>query len=150
MCAEIVHDHSTEAIRERLESGNEASYLRDWIYGGIDGAVTTFAIVSGVIGADLSTKVILILGAANIVADGFSMAASNYTGTKAENEEFVDGPVFEGWTGPDVLQSRRCAGDEHCEQYAGEQIVSGGCGHGGSVICRCERIGPRRRALTGR
>ncbi len=88
MCAEIVHDHSTEAIRERLEESNEASYLRDWIYGGIDGAVTTFAIVSGVIGADLSTKIILILGAANIVADGFSMAASNYTGTKAENEEF--------------------------------------------------------------
>jgi vacuolar iron transporter family protein len=88
MCADIVHDHSAEAIRERLEDGNEASYLRDWIYGGIDGAVTTFAIVSGVIGADLSTKIILILGAANIVADGFSMAASNYTGTKAENEEF--------------------------------------------------------------
>lgn len=88
MCAEIVHDHSAEAIRERLQDGNEASYLRDWIYGGIDGAVTTFAIISGVIGADLSTKVILILGAANIVADGFSMAASNYTGTKAENEEF--------------------------------------------------------------
>lgn len=88
MSADIVHDHSTAAIRERLEAGNEASYLRDWIYGGIDGAVTTFAIVSGVVGADLSTKVILILGAANIVADGFSMAASNYTGTKAENEEF--------------------------------------------------------------
>jgi VIT1/CCC1 family predicted Fe2+/Mn2+ transporter len=88
MCADIVHDHSAEAIRERLEDTNEASYLRDWIYGGIDGAVTTFAIVSGVIGADLSIKIILILGAANIVADGFSMAASNYTGTKAENEEF--------------------------------------------------------------
>ena len=88
MCADIVHDHSTEAIRERLGDSNQASYLRDWIYGGIDGAVTTFAIVSGVIGADLSTKVIVILGAANIVADGFSMAASNYTGTKAENEEF--------------------------------------------------------------
>ena len=88
MCADIIHDHSTQAIRDRLEQGNEASYLRDWIYGGIDGAVTTFAIVSSVIGADLSTKIILILGAANIFADGFSMAASNYTGTKAENEEF--------------------------------------------------------------
>lgn len=88
MCADIIHDHSSQAIRERLEQGNEASYLRDWIYGGIDGAVTTFAIVSSVIGADLSTKIILILGAANIFADGFSMAASNYTGTKAENEEF--------------------------------------------------------------
>jgi VIT1/CCC1 family predicted Fe2+/Mn2+ transporter len=82
------HDHSTHSIRARLEEGSEASYLRDWIYGGIDGAVTTFAIVFGVIGANLGTGVILVLGAANIVADGFSMAASNYTGTKAENDEF--------------------------------------------------------------
>jgi len=88
MPVDIVHDHSTEAIQARLHESNEASYLRDWIYGGIDGAVTTFAIVSGVVGADFSTKVIIILGAANIFADGFSMAASNYSGTKAENEEF--------------------------------------------------------------
>ena len=84
----MFHDHSAEAIRRRLESGTEASYLRDWIYGGIDGAVTTFAIVCGVVGANFSTGVILVLGAANIVADGFSMAASNYTGSKAENDEF--------------------------------------------------------------
>ncbi len=82
------HEHTTEAIRERLEAGPQASYLRDWIYGGIDGAVTTFAIVSGVVGANLSTSIILVLGAANIVADGFSMAASNYTGTKSELEEY--------------------------------------------------------------
>jgi len=87
MPLEMQHEHSTEAIRERLEEGSEASYLRDWVYGGIDGAVTTFAIVSGVVGADLSIGVILVLGAANVVADGFSMAASNYTGTKAEIEE---------------------------------------------------------------
>ena len=85
---EIFHEHSAEAIRKRLEGGTEASYLRDWVYGGIDGAITTFAIVCGVVGANFSTSVILILGAANIVADGFSMAASNYTGTKSENEEF--------------------------------------------------------------
>ena len=85
---EMFHDHTAESIRRRLEGGAEASYLRDWIYGGIDGAVTTFAIVCGVVGANFSTSVILVLGAANIVADGFSMAASNFTGSKAENEEF--------------------------------------------------------------
>lgn len=84
----ISHEHSVEAIRERLEHGPQASYLRDWVYGGIDGAVTTFAIVAGVVGANLSTGVILVLGAANVLADGFSMAASNFTGTKTEREEF--------------------------------------------------------------
>jgi VIT1/CCC1 family predicted Fe2+/Mn2+ transporter len=85
---DLFHEHTPEAIRERLEAGPQPSYLRDWIYGGIDGAVTTFAIVSGVVGANLSTGIILVLGAANIVADGFSMAASNYTGTKSEREEY--------------------------------------------------------------
>ncbi len=63
------------------------SYLRDWIYGGIDGAVTTFAIISGVVGADFSYGVILVLGFANLIADGFSMAAANFSGTKTEREE---------------------------------------------------------------
>ena len=61
--------------------------MRDWIYGGIDGSVTTFAIVSGVVGAELSPAVILVMGFANLVADGFSMAASNYMGTRAEQED---------------------------------------------------------------
>lgn len=82
------HSHAPEDIRERIRKGPETSYLRDWVYGGIDGAVTTFAIVAGVVGADLAPRVILILGAANIVADGFSMAASNYSGTKAELDNY--------------------------------------------------------------
>lgn len=53
-------------------------YLRDLIYGANDGIITTFAVVAGVAGADLETPVVLILGFANLVADGFSMGASNY------------------------------------------------------------------------
>lgn len=82
------HEHTEEAIRERLSSGPRQTYLRDWVYGGIDGAVTTFAVVSGVAGARLSSGIILILGAANLIADGFSMASSNYLGTKAELEDY--------------------------------------------------------------
>jgi len=82
------HEHSVEAIRERLAAGPAHNYLRDWIYGGIDGAVTTFAVVSGVAGAQLSPWIILALGFANLFADGFSMAASNFLGTKAEQEDF--------------------------------------------------------------
>lgn len=84
----LEHSHSERAIRERLAQGPRSSYLRDWIYGGIDGAVTTFAIVAGVVGADLSASVILILGAANVIADGFAMAAGNYSGTKAERDDY--------------------------------------------------------------
>lgn len=81
------HEHTPEAIRARLAGAPRISYLRDWVYGGIDGSVTTFAVVTGVGGADLSTRIILILGIANLLADGFSMAASNYLGTRTERQE---------------------------------------------------------------
>jgi len=64
-------------------------YFDDFIYGSIDGAVTTFAIVAGVMGASLPSVIILILGFANLFADGFSMAAANYQASKARNE-FVE------------------------------------------------------------
>jgi vacuolar iron transporter family protein len=82
------HSHDPEDIAARLRSGPSVNYLRDWIYGGIDGAVTTFAVVAGVVGANLSTGVVLVLGIANLVADGFSMAASNYSGTKADADDY--------------------------------------------------------------
>jgi vacuolar iron transporter family protein len=85
---QLEHSHTREAIHDRLTKGPRSSYLRDWIYGGIDGTVTTFAIVAGVVGADLSTSVLLILGLANLLADGFAMAASNYTGTKSERDNY--------------------------------------------------------------
>ncbi len=62
------------------------NWLPDFVYGGIDGAITTFAVVAGVVGAGLSTPVILILGFANLLADGFSMAVGKYSSDKAELE----------------------------------------------------------------
>lgn len=82
------HEHTPEAIEKRLAAGPSHNYLRDWIYGGIDGAVTTFAVVGGVAGAQLSPWIILVLGFANLFADGFSMAASNFLGTKAEQDDW--------------------------------------------------------------
>ena len=84
----LEHDHSADSIRRRLAAGPSLSYLRDWVYGGIDGAITTFAIVAGAVGAGFSDRVALILGIANVVADGFSMAAANYSGTKAESDDY--------------------------------------------------------------
>lgn len=74
-------------------------YLGEFVYGAMDGTVTTFAVVAGSIGANLSIKVVLILGFANLFADGFSMAASNYLSTKSTNElqnEFSANPFKTG------------------------------------------------------
>jgi VIT1/CCC1 family predicted Fe2+/Mn2+ transporter len=84
----LEHSHTPDAIRERLSGTPHNSYIRDWIYGGIDGAVTIFAVVAGVVGADLSPRVVLVLGFANLLADGFAMGAGNYSGTKAEHDDY--------------------------------------------------------------
>ncbi|MFI4888906.1 MAG: VIT1/CCC1 transporter family protein [Steroidobacterales bacterium] len=91
----LEHDHTPHAIRERFAAAPPQSYLRDWVYGGVDGAVTMFAIVSGVVGARLSPGVIVILGLSNLVADGLAMAASNYLATRSEHDEFRHAEAIE-------------------------------------------------------
>lgn len=68
-------------MKEKFES-----YLGEFVYGAIDGTVTTFAVVAGAAGAGLSSKVIVILGFANLIADGFSMGASSYLSAKSERD----------------------------------------------------------------
>ena len=85
--APLEAEHTPAAVRRRLQRGPEASYLRDFIYGSIDGAVTTFAIVSAVAGAGLAAGVVIVLGLANVLADGFSMATSNFLGTRAAQQQ---------------------------------------------------------------
>ena len=79
-------EHTSAAIRERLHLGPDHSYLRDFIYGAVDGIVTTFAVVAGVAGAQLSAGIVIVLGVANLLGDGFSMAVSNYLGTRADEQ----------------------------------------------------------------
>lgn len=75
-----VEDHDP-----RTTLGLARHYLKDIVYGANDGIVTTFAVVAGVAGADLPNSVVLILGLANIVADAFSMGASNFLALRSEN-----------------------------------------------------------------
>lgn len=83
---ELAAEHTPDAISQRLKAPTKHSYLRDFIYGAIDGSVTTFAVVCGVEGAGLPVKIVVILGVANLIADGFSMAAGNFLGTRAERQ----------------------------------------------------------------
>lgn len=79
-------EHRPESIRSRLEQERRHSYLGDGVLGAIDGTVTTFAVVAGAIGAGFSAMVVIVLGFANLFADGFSMAVSNYLNTKSQQQ----------------------------------------------------------------
>lgn len=77
--------------------GKLQEYLREFVYGGIDGAVTTFAVVAGGFGANLDSGVLIILGFANLLADGFSMSVGAFLSAKSEKETFKKHQRIEYW-----------------------------------------------------
>lgn len=72
-------------------------YIREAVLGGIDGIVTTLAVVASVEGANLPVGVMIILGTANLLADGLSMGIGNYLGAKSENEYNKSERAREEW-----------------------------------------------------
>lgn len=71
-------------------TGKITKYLPEFVYGSIDGTVTTFAIIAGIAGANLETSIVAILGFSNVLADGFSMASSNYLSEQSHQEQNPD------------------------------------------------------------
>lgn len=86
---DLIREHYPEIIRKRLSLGPKRQNISDAVLGGIDGCITTFAVVSGSVGAGFPSSVAVILGFANLFADGFSMAVSNYESSRAE-QEFIE------------------------------------------------------------
>jgi VIT1/CCC1 family predicted Fe2+/Mn2+ transporter len=91
----LQHWHAPSAISERLEKGRKPSYLGDAVLGAVDGTVTTFAVVASAAGAGLGAGVALVVGLANVVADGFSMAAGNALRAKADHEILAEARAME-------------------------------------------------------
>ena len=106
--AALNDEHTPAAIRRRLRASAEHSHLRDFVFGAMDGTVTTFAVVAGVAGAGLPSGIAIVLGTANLLADGFSMAAGNYLSTKTDRQ------VVE--RAPDV--SRKCTSSKFPKENA--------------------------------
>ena len=93
-------------IRAIFERGSCGSDLRDWTYGATNGAVTTFVIVAGVVGADLPTMVAPVLGLAILFANGFATAARRYTNTKLAHRSRAKAVLAEDITAKDYDLSR--------------------------------------------
>jgi len=90
--------HGEKRIHEDVyHRKTEGTYVGDLVYGALDGIITTFAVVAGAAGAALSPAVILILGFANLLGDGVSMAMGNYLSTKSEMEYKSAERAREAW-----------------------------------------------------
>lgn len=87
--------HSVAAAESHTQA--QGRYIKSVVYGGLDGIITTFAVVAGVAGASLSAGVVLILGFANLIADGISMAIGDYLSSKSEREYEAAERKREAW-----------------------------------------------------
>ncbi|MEM4261516.1 MAG: VIT1/CCC1 transporter family protein [Candidatus Diapherotrites archaeon] len=80
-----------EILHKQFEdhhNGNVGQYVGDLVYGALDGIITTFAVVAGSAGAGLSSGVVIVLGFANLIADGISMSVGNYLSLKSEKSYY--------------------------------------------------------------
>lgn len=75
----------------------DKEYIAEFVYGGIDGSITTFAIVAGATGANAEVRWVLIFGFANLLADGFSMSVGNYFSTRADRDNYEKHKAIEYW-----------------------------------------------------
>ncbi len=87
--------------------GKYQEYLPEFIYGSIDGSVTTFAVVAGATGASLDSSIVLILGFANLFADGFSMSIGAYLAAKSENDNYQKHREIEYWEIENIPEMER-------------------------------------------
>lgn len=79
-------------IKEHLEenhAGSKAKYIKNIVYGGLDGIITTFSIIAAAVGASLEMKVIITMGVANLIADGISMGLGDYLSSTFENKYII-------------------------------------------------------------
>lgn len=89
------HEDGTEA--ELMHGTGHGEFVGDFVFGGIDGVITTFAIVAGVAGAHLSAGVVLIAGIASLLADGFAMGVGNFLSIRSEQEHYDQERLREEW-----------------------------------------------------
>lgn len=96
------HIHGEKSIFRKFQD-----YLGEFVYGGIDGSVTTFAVVAGSAGAGLESSIIIILGFANLIADGFSMSVGSYLSTKSEKQKYDRHKAIEYWEVDNLPEKER-------------------------------------------
>ncbi|MCT8339242.1 VIT1/CCC1 transporter family protein [Flavobacteriaceae bacterium TK19130] len=104
--------HKSFSLSKRFEN-----YLGEFVYGGIDGSVTTFAVVAGAVGAGLDSAIIIILGFANLLADGLSMSIGAYLSAKTQQDSYEKHKKIEYWEVDNLPKKER---EEIEEIYAGK------------------------------
>src|SRR3989338_5791366 len=102
--------HQKNLIKSEIQDSSHAGkgqYLGEFVYGAIDGTITTFAFVAGAAGAALSPGIVIILGFAYLLADGFSMASGNFLSERTQRDFVEKERKREAWEIENVPEGER-------------------------------------------
>jgi len=100
-------EQKAREFHKNHDSQSHRDFIREFIYGGIDGGVTTFAVVAGATGAQFDNLVVIIMGLANLVADGFSMSIGSYLSVKSQFEKYRKYQKYERWGVENIAESEK-------------------------------------------
>jgi len=103
--------HKQGVVRKEPHSGEAGEHISEIVFGGLDGIITTFAVVSAATASHLTRGVILIIGIANLLGDAIGMAVGDYVSTKAESEHIKAERAREQWE------------MEHCIEEEKEEMI---------------------------
>ena len=111
-----------DSIHQHIEenhAGIGAKYIKNIIYGGLDGIITTFAIIAASVGAKLESKYIIAIGFANLFADGLSMGLGDYLSSYFENKYINSEKKKEEY---EYEHNKDCENQELIELYQNEGL----------------------------
>ena len=84
--------------------------MKSLVFGGLDGIVTTFAVVAASVGGSLTSDVVLLLGFAKLIADGLAMGVGDYLSSQAEVDYTRAEHTREKWELDNHPEARRTPG----------------------------------------
>lgn len=91
------HDVRHVDARNTEMHQTEGGFIKPVIFGGLDGILTSFAIVAGAAGGSMPVPVVIVLGFSNILADALAMGVGEFLSSKAENEWILRERAREKW-----------------------------------------------------
>ncbi len=94
MAIEDFKEEFDQHLKTDHRSGTVSEYLKEIVYGGNDGIITTFAVIAGFAGANnqdagsIALWTVLLFGLANLLADGTSMGLGDFLSVRSQKEVY--------------------------------------------------------------
>jgi len=115
-----IQAHDIKQVSKEQHKGEAGEYVQSIVFGGLDGIITTFAVVAAAAATGLTYGMILIIGFANLVGDAFGMGVGDFISSKAEDDHEISERKREAWELENLREVER---DEMIQIYVAKGVL---------------------------